>query len=74
MVNTTSQEQKLSQRGKEEYAGSLKMEGCTPSKQPKCWIHPSDSENYEWTEANVKANKLLNIKLIPYYNGLEIQY
>lgn len=36
MVNTTSQDQKLSQRGEEEYVGSLKMEGYTLSNQPKC--------------------------------------
>lgn len=37
MVNITSQEQNLSQRGEEEYIGSLKMEGYTPSNQPRCW-------------------------------------
>lgn len=36
MVNITSQEQKLSQRGEEEYVGSLKMEDYTLPNQPKC--------------------------------------
>lgn len=37
MVNIISQEQKLSQRGEEEYVGSLKMEDYTLSNQLKCW-------------------------------------
>ena len=37
MVNITSQEQKLSQRGEEEYVGSLKMEDYT------CLLYTSDA-------------------------------